>query len=450
MTSERAEGTRRFPDFPGCEVEALRHRGPVVDEYLAVQRVLGRAVVVRALGAGLLPTSPVAAIVEHEARILAKLRHEGVPTLHDFVREAQRAWLVLERCDGPTLTDLVAARGVLPARATLGVLLALARTLAHLHEHGVVLRVLRPEHVRVLAEGRVVLDGFGHAVSAGERRPPAELAATSADVVSVYAAPEVRLEEPCDGRTDLYSLACIAAAIVDGGSPGAASDARRAVRRAARDGVLPAAVAPLLDAALEDDRERRPADAASLVHALERALELTAGADLRDCVRGALAAPPASAPPPAPSARPARPGAAPPRVRWWWLAGAALAGAVAVEVGLVTRRLRAPAAEPSRSVALALAPASAGYLRVVAEPWAHVHVDGEHVDTTPFARALPLAAGPHSVRLTHPNAPDELRAVHIAPGATVSLDVRMTIDPAVRPPTQQRPVASVDAGTPSP
>jgi hypothetical protein len=68
----------------------------------------------------------------------------------------------------------------------------------------------------------------------------------------------------------------------------------------------------------------------------------------------------------------------------------------------------------------------------VAHPWANVIVDGEQVDTTPFARAIPLSPGVHYVRLEHPKAPVERRTVTLEAGETVLLDVKMDL-PRARP-----------------
>jgi serine/threonine-protein kinase len=66
-----------------------------------------------------------------------------------------------------------------------------------------------------------------------------------------------------------------------------------------------------------------------------------------------------------------------------------------------------------------LNPAEAGYLTVSADPWAHVHVDGQHVLTTPAARAIPLKPGRHYVKYTNPYfAPIEHEVVVVA-GSTV-------------------------------
>jgi hypothetical protein len=55
-------------------------------------------------------------------------------------------------------------------------------------------------------------------------------------------------------------------------------------------------------------------------------------------------------------------------------------------------------------------------LRVLARPWAEVSVDGITVDTTPTARAIPLAPGPHFVRLRNPAYATEDRAVQVTAG----------------------------------
>jgi hypothetical protein len=90
--------------------------------------------------------------------------------------------------------------------------------------------------------------------------------------------------------------------------------------------------------------------------------------------------------------------------------------------GASTREARA-----AGSHVLELAPERAGGLRVVATPWAHVRVDGQLVETTPFAHAIPLTPGKHFVTLSHPDAPSFERAVTIVTGETVTLDVTMSL-----------------------
>jgi hypothetical protein len=79
---------------------------------------------------------------------------------------------------------------------------------------------------------------------------------------------------------------------------------------------------------------------------------------------------------------------------------------------------------------LELVPKQLAHLRVVATPWAHVSVDGERVETTPFAHPIPLEAGVHYIRLEHPNAPTERRTIELVPGETILVDVKMAVDSA--------------------
>ena len=101
-----------------------------------------------------------------------------------------------------------------------------------------------------------------------------------------------------------------------------------------------------------------------------------------------------------------------------------MVGAVAIEAtGGQAREAR-----NTGSRALELTPRRGGGLRVIATPWAHVRVDGQEVETTPFARPIPLSEGTHWVTLSHPEAiaPIE-REVTIVAGEVLTVDVTMNM-----------------------
>src|SRR5690606_5082660 len=104
-----------------------------------------------------------------------------------------------------------------------------------------------------------------------------------------------------------------------------------------------------------------------------------------------------------------------------------------------------------QSARLELNPTRAGYLHVLARPWATVFVDGEEVRTTPFADKLPLRPGVHYVRLEHPDADPERRRIEVSQGQSVTLDVEMALRTPL-PTAPVTPTATVisDAGPPSP
>jgi LysM repeat protein len=99
-----------------------------------------------------------------------------------------------------------------------------------------------------------------------------------------------------------------------------------------------------------------------------------------------------------------------------------IAGAAALTVGLIHLApvgARGPVTTqaivvPTATFAVPERPR--GRVRVVANPWAEVWVDGRLVDTTPFAVPLDLEAGAHTVTLRNPWYADSERAVEIAAG----------------------------------
>jgi hypothetical protein len=121
------------------------------------------------------------------------------------------------------------------------------------------------------------------------------------------------------------------------------------------------------------------------------------------------------------------------------LGGLAVAGGIALQA-TAPREGRAAGAQP-----LELVPASPGYLRVLATPWAEVWIDGQRVEVTPFARGLPLPPGTHYITLVHPAAPVEKRTIEITAGETRTIDVVMGVsdlapkpDGGADPPSAER------------
>src|SRR4051812_27093178 len=95
------------PSFDGCELVRKVRSEPMFDDYLALQQPLGRRVLIRALASSILPSSPLAAAIEREARILASLRHPNIIEIYDYVRRGERLWLVLEWVEGFSLAEVL-------------------------------------------------------------------------------------------------------------------------------------------------------------------------------------------------------------------------------------------------------------------------------------------------------------------------------------------------------
>jgi serine/threonine-protein kinase len=421
--------------------------GSLSTVYRAVQEPVGRVVAIKALKSTIAPTSPFAAQLEREARILAQLQHENVIALFDFVKTPQQMYLVLEHVDGFSLASILGRRARFSAEFAAAMGLAMAHGLAHAHARGVVHRDVKPGNVLVSKHGEVKLVDFG--IAQRERLPSADeplvrtprSEADAAFGTPAYMRPEQILGETVDARSDVFSLGVVLYQLLAGVRPfdrEGEGDKRAAAQRIRRD---PAR--PLRDRAPEVPRplerivmrclEKLPADrfddADDVVEGLDAFLRSRGSPKPASLVvrtlalAGLVEGDAATERRLVERTRDRRKGT----VR-------ALVGLAALGLAFTTGGAMlqwsargARAAAQAGNKPLELLPAAAGALRVVATPWAEVHVDGQRVDVTPMARAIPLAAGPHYVTLTHPNAPSDKRIVTITSGETTTLDVTMNL-----------------------
>ena len=220
-------------------VTRLLGRGGMGSVYLATQKRLNRPVAVKVLLAHLVGSASMRTRFEREARIVARLKHPAIVTIHDFgVLPSGHAYLVMEYLEGETLRKTIAS-GPQPVGAALSVLAPVAEAVDAAHKAGVVHRDLKPENIMIVRDHSVlaprVLD-FGLAKLTG---PIGEDEATlvqsghSAGVVGtlMYMAPEVLSGKPADPKSDQYSLALITYELLAGEHPlGRSTDLASVVR----------------------------------------------------------------------------------------------------------------------------------------------------------------------------------------------------------------------------
>ncbi len=420
--------------FDGCEIVRKLSSGPVCDLYRAVQEPLGRTVLIKALGHNILPSSPFASTLEREARLLSALDHPGIVKVHDFVKRGDRMWLVLEHVDGVSLDELLAKAKRLPESAAIAIALRLSEALAHAHEHSVVHRDLQPKNVLVSKRGEVKLLNFALAVD--ERMPtaPELLDGSTGYLGPVYMSPEQILGEPADPRSDLFSLGVMLYELISGARPFEGPNDRSTSLRIRQNPPPPLTqggvkVSGNVERLVARCLEKLPADRIGSASELAQGLHATLldaweGAP-ETAILAALATAGLGEVKQTSARKPQRelPPSSLPRVT---LGFAIIAlGILGSSWGL--RRAFAPTEANRRAAAPLSVPTDAAQLRVVAHPWAHVFVDGQQRETTPFARPILLTPGTHYVRLEHPAAPAERRTLSLAPGEAVLLDVNMKV-----------------------
>ncbi|OGD21657.1 MAG: hypothetical protein A2W03_17120 [Candidatus Aminicenantes bacterium RBG_16_63_16] len=205
-------GTRLGP----YEILAPLGAGGMGEVYRARDAKLGRNVAVKVLPAELAKDPEALSRLEREARAVAQLSHPNILAIHDFGREGETAYAVMELLEGETLRARLEL-GALPVRKAADLAVQIAEGLGAAHEKGIVHRDLKPENIFVTHEGRVKLLDFGLAKSSC---PPVVPGANTLSIErhtdpgtvmgSVwYMSPEQVRGEAVDHRSDIFSFGAV-------------------------------------------------------------------------------------------------------------------------------------------------------------------------------------------------------------------------------------------------
>ncbi len=245
----------------GLELLEEIGRGGMGRVFRARHQRLARDVAVKLLPADLAVESAFQARFEREARVLARLSHPHIVTVHDFgALPDGSGYLVMEYVAGGTLRS----RLPLSEEEAERVARQLCSALAYAHAAGVVHRDIKPENVLFDAAGNARLADFGIA-----RLLVDEHTTLTAPLVVLgtprYMAPEARAGAPADPKIDVFALGILLQEMLGPGSAGAASRRRERLEAIARRATstepsqrYPSAVE--VERALDGRPERSPAE----------------------------------------------------------------------------------------------------------------------------------------------------------------------------------------------
>jgi tetratricopeptide (TPR) repeat protein len=258
-------------------VERELGRGGMGTVFLARDRSLERAVAIKVL----VPELSRAIGPERfarEIRVTAQLVHPNIVPLFDSGASDGSLYYVMPFIAGETLRHRLEREGKLPVEDVVHVLTDLAEALAYAHGLGIIHRDLKPANVFWYG-GRALLADFGIATSTDGPPPEITLTATGTIVGTVaYMSPEQGTgSRGLDGRSDLYSLGCVAYELLAGELPFARATAVATLAAHLADTPVPVrdkrpqvddSLAALIHQLLEKEPERRPANAAALLEHL--------------------------------------------------------------------------------------------------------------------------------------------------------------------------------------
>jgi serine/threonine protein kinase len=196
--------------FPQLEILELIGHGGMGVVYKARQPRLDRLVALKLLPQSLAADAAFAERFNREARVLARLNHPNIVTVHDFGQSGGFFYLLMEFVDGVNLRQAMQAGRFTPQQAMM-LVPRICEALQFAHDEGILHRDIKPENILLDTKGRVKIADFGIAKLIGEARENLTLTASGLAVGTPhYMAPE-QLEHPqdVDQRADIYSLGVV-------------------------------------------------------------------------------------------------------------------------------------------------------------------------------------------------------------------------------------------------
>jgi serine/threonine protein kinase len=156
-----------------------------------------------------------------EIRIVARLVHPHILSLHDSGESDGFIYYVMPYIDGGSLRDRLTLDRRYAAARAVSIAEPIADALAYAHQMGVLHRDIKPENVLFAREHPIVAD-FGIAKAVSSATSGAQLTRTGISLGTPgYMSPEQAAGfTDIDARTDVYSLAVVVYEMITGEIPG--------------------------------------------------------------------------------------------------------------------------------------------------------------------------------------------------------------------------------------
>jgi tRNA A-37 threonylcarbamoyl transferase component Bud32 len=210
--------------FGPYQVMGLVGRGGMASVYRGYHPTLNRTVAIKVLSDQLAEQSDFRTRFEREAQTIANLTHPNVIQVFDFGSEGEAYYMVMEFVDGPTLSQVIKARGALPYEEVARIIDDVAAALDYAHLQGIVHRDVKPSNVMlrtITSTGeddtqRAILTDFGIAKIATQD----SITRTGMMGTLDYIAPEqIKAAADVDGRADIYALGVMTYQLLTGELP---------------------------------------------------------------------------------------------------------------------------------------------------------------------------------------------------------------------------------------
>lgn len=377
-------------------------QGGMATVYLGTQMSLERKVAIKELMPSLIHDQEMAERFRREAKASASLVHEGIVNVYDFWKDKDSLYLVMEYLEGKNLEEILESISPLPISAAIMIVARVADALHYSHQRGIIHRDVKPSNIFITRQGEVKLTDFGIAYMA---QKPTLTQKGMAIGTPAYMSPEQIKGQRPDQRSDIFSLGIVLYELVAGIRPFMADDDEGVITKILENrprwpkminGDISWRLQRIILRCMRKNPRRRFQNMEDLKIALEKLLPKTS--NRRDQVLSQFVTTVFSDEQKIPKKsfilfR-----------KWKW--AVAMTAVVAVVFGyshLKSRGIIHP--EKWLTWIQKKAPhymiGDYGRLKIVAYPWARIHVDGKYVATTPTADPIMLVPGRHRLLFTH-------------------------------------------------
>jgi serine/threonine-protein kinase len=198
------------------EIQRELAQGGMAEVYLAHDRLLDRAVALKALFPEYAREPSFVERFRREAQAAANLNNANIVGIYDWGQEAGTYFIVMEYVEGRSLRDLIRSESPLDPNQASEIAAEIGSALAFAHRAGVVHRDVKPGNVLLTRAGNVKVTDFGIA-----RAGTSDGLTQTGSVMgtATYFSPEQAQGLAVDGRSDVYSLGVVLYEMVTGVVP---------------------------------------------------------------------------------------------------------------------------------------------------------------------------------------------------------------------------------------
>ena len=146
---------------PGFELKRMISRSAIATTFEGYQSTLSRKVFLKKLHPQFAKDPDIRARFKREAQICARIKHENLVDIYDYITSDDMITLVLEYVEGFSLAELLKTKGPFPVNVAISVLMEILHGLSYAHDKGVIHRDLKPENILISDEGIVKISDWG-------------------------------------------------------------------------------------------------------------------------------------------------------------------------------------------------------------------------------------------------------------------------------------------------